>query len=266
MTNLTPRRLLAALAVVTLASAGAVADIATVSTSDGQQMTYEYKGEDLRINTGDGSDTYMLLVDGTVYSVTRSEGDYMVIDISQAMSMFGSTLQQAMPNAADAQVESLEATGRKQTVAGIEGEVYLVTYFDESGERQQSEMVLSEDPRALRFRDAVYAMAKSVTRSLGEEVDPKALQQQLLQRDMGILSYGSDMTITAIEAKDVAESRFVLPAAPTAMSGLGGLMGAFGGNAGDDNNKTARDTAADEEGAAPSMDELGKAFGKLFEN
>jgi hypothetical protein len=191
----------------------------------------------------------------------------MVIDISQAMSMFGSTLQQAMPNAADARVEAFEATGRKQTVAGIEGEVYLVTYIDEKGERQQGEMVLSEDQRALRFRDAVYAMAKSVTRSIGKEVDPKELQSQLLQKDMGVLSYGKDMTITTIEATEVADARFVLPAAPTDMSGLGGLMGAFGGNAGGgDKDAAAKDAEPNQEEAVPSMDELGKAFGKLFGN
>ena len=272
------------LAALAIASIGARADVAVVSTSDGHQMTYEYKGENLRINTGDNKDNYLLMVDGTLYSVARSDGEYMVIDVSQAMSMFGSTLRQATPGAADARVESFEATGRKQTVAGIEGEVYRVTYIDENGKRQQSEMVLSEDARALRFRDAVYAMARSITKSIGEEIDPKELQYQLLDKDMGVLSYGEDMTIDSIEATEVADARFVLPAEPMDMSGLGGMlggggngdgnsggfmsgiMGAIGGGSAESGQKEAEEKASEEDKEATPMDDIGKAFGKLFGN
>ena len=275
----------AGFAALAIAAAGARADIAVVSTSEGQQMTYEYKGENLRMNTDDDSGTYMLLVDGTLYSVTLSDGEYMVIDVSQAMSMFSGMLQQSTPGAADANVESFEATGRMKTVAGIEGEVYRVTYTDDEGKRHQSDMVLSDDPRALRFRDAVYAMAKSVTKSLGEKVDPKELQYKLLEKDMGILSYGEDMTITSVKTTDVADARFVLPAEPMDMSGLGGVfggtggnggnsgggflsgvMGALGGGSGETDEKQSEEKNAEEEKEAPTMDDLGKAFGKLFGN
>ena len=113
---------------VTLAlglAGSAWADVTSVKTSDGQTMTYEYEGDNLRIDIGQ-QDSYMLLVDGTVYSVTRSDGEYMVVDVSQAMTMFGSAIRSAAPGAADSRVESFEATGRKETVAGIAGEVYLV--------------------------------------------------------------------------------------------------------------------------------------------
>jgi hypothetical protein len=147
-------------------------------------------------------------------------------------------------------------------------------------------MVLSEDARALRFRDAVYAMARSITRSIGEEIDPQELQYQLLDKDMGVLSYGEDMTIKSIEATEVADARFVLPAEPMDMSGLGGMfggggggssdgnsggfmsgiMGAIGGGSAESGQKEAEEKAPEDEEAANPMDDIGKAFGKLFGN
>ena len=277
-----------AIAALAVASIGARADIAVISTSDGHQMTYEYKGENLRINTGDDNNNYLLMVNDTLYSVARSDGEYMVIDVSQAMSMFGSTLRQATPGAADARVESFEATGRKQTVAGIEGEVYRVVYIDDDGKRQQSEMGLSGDTGALRFRDAIYAMARSITKSISEEIDPKELQYQLLDKDMGVLSYGEDMTISSIEATEVADARFVLPAEPMDMSGLGGMfggggngsgsvrgsgggfmsgiMGALGGGSAESGEKEADEKTAEDDSKANPVDDIGKALGKLFGN
>ena len=126
------------LAVALCTAGGAWADVTTVQTNNGDTMTYEYEGDKLRIDVGQ-QDSYMLLVDGTVYSVTRSDGEYMVVDVSQAMSMFGSALRDAAPGAADSRVESFEATGRKETIAGIEGEVYLVKYIDHEGKAQQGE-------------------------------------------------------------------------------------------------------------------------------
>lgn len=258
------------LAVALCTAGGAWADVTTVQTNNGDTMTYEYEGDKLRIDVGQ-QDSYMLLVDGTVYSVTRSDGEYMVVDVSQAMSMFGSALRDAAPGAADSRVESFEATGRKETIAGIEGEVYLVKYIDHEGKAQQGEMVLSEDPRTLGLRDAIFKFARSITKSLGEEVDPAQLQSRLLEKDMGVLRYGQDMTVTSIQRVDVDDARFVLPAEPMDLSGIGGILGGSGGLGGlfGSSNKTTGDepAAQDTESAAESpVEELGKAFGKLFGN
>lgn len=249
----------------------ALADVTSVKTSDGQTMTYEYEGDNLRIDIGQ-QDSYMLLVDGTVYSVTRSEGEYMVVDVSQAMSMFGSAIRSAAPGAADSRVESFQATGRKETVAGIDGEVYLVKYIDHEGKAQQGEMVLSEDPRTIGFRDAIFKFARSISKSLGEEIDPQELQYQLLEKDMGVLRYGKDMTVTSIEPGAIDDARFVLPAEPMDLSGIGGILGGSGGLGSifSSSGKSAEgQTPAAEQEAKTSespVEELGKAFGKLFGN
>jgi len=256
-----------------MATAGAAwADTTTMETSDGQTMIYEYEGDNLRIDMGE-QNTYLLVVDGTVYSVTLNDGQYMVIDVSQAMSMFGGALSSAAPGVADSQVESFEATGREETIAGIVGEVYEVEYIDNNGKSQKSDMVLSEDPRTLGLRDALYELASSITKSMGEEVDARKLQFQLLERDMGVLRYGQDMTVTEIDTSEVSPSRFVLPAQPMDMSALGGIMsgakesggGIMGGLFGSKDAKKKTDDK-DEEATGSAAEEMGKAFGKLFGN
>ena len=210
------------------ASSQTQADVTSVETSGGHTMVYEYQGDKLRIDIGQ-QDSYMLLIDGTVYSVTRSAGEYMVVDVSQAMSMFGSAIRSAAPGAADSRVESFQATGRKETVAGIDGEVYLVSYIDHEGKAQQGEMVLSEDPRTIGFRDAIFSFARSISKSMGEEIDPQQLQYQLLDKDLGVLRYGKDMTVSSIKPGAVDDARFTLPAEPMDLSGLGGILGGLGG-------------------------------------
>lgn len=254
----------------------AAADIADVVDGEGNRMRFEYQDERLRINP-EGQEGYMIVRGGRTYVVQDSDGEIMVLDLSQAMSMFGGMAKAATPETIDVKVESLEATGRKETVAGIRGEVYQLRYIDENGQRQETDMVLSGDARALGFRDAVFLMAESMADSLGMDLeDTDKLQQQLASRDLGVLRYGQDMRITSLEDTRVDDARFVLPAEPTDLSGLGklfgggqgngeggGLGGLFGGSQPADENT---DEAQNGNAMDNAAKEIGKAFGKLFGN
>ena len=70
-------------------------------------------------------------------------------------------------------------------------------------------------------------MVMSMAKSLGKdyELSTNNMQSKLSDLDMGVLRYGKDMTVTAISDRKVDEARFVLPAEPTDLSSLGGLMG-----------------------------------------
>lgn len=254
----------------------AAADIADVVDGEGNRMRFEYQDERLRINP-EGQEGYMIVREGRTYVVQDSDGEIMVLDLSQAMSMFGGMAKAATPETIDVKVESLEATGRKETVAGIQGEVWRLRYIDENGQHQETDMVLSGDDRALGFRDAVFLMAESMADSLGMDLeDTDKLQQQLASRDLGVLRYGQDMRITSLENTRVDDTRFVLPAEPTDLSGLGklfgggqgngeggGLGGLFGGSQpADENTEDAQGGNAVDNAAK----EIGKAFGKLFGN
>jgi hypothetical protein len=96
------------------------------------------------------------------------------------------------------------------------------------------EVVMSSDPRALELRDAMFTMARAGSAIIDEEArrNSEDFQARLEDMDMGILRYGSEMTVTSIDGDTVAAARFELPAEPMDMSDLGGLMGAMQGAAG----------------------------------
>lgn len=263
------------LSTLALATAPALADIAEVMDAEGNRMRFEYQADKLRINM-DQQDAYMVVRDGRTYVVNNADGELMVIDLSQTMAMFGSMAKAATPETVDVRVESLEATGRRETVAGIDGEIYRLRYLDEDGRSQETEMVLSKDSRALGFRDAVFLMARSIADSVDMDLEgADKLQNQLALRDMGVLRYGQEMRITDIQATRVEDSRFVLPAEPTDLSGLGslfgggqqgnggGLGGLFGGSQPADENDSSQQGGSAVENAGK---EIGKAFGRLFGN
>ncbi|MEQ8802825.1 hypothetical protein [Haliea sp.] len=263
-----------------LSAGPASADIAEVVDAEGNRMSFEYEGDQLRINMNQ-ENSYMLVRGEQIYAVTDNDGEIMVIDVKQTLSMFGNMAQSAIPDMAAVNVESLEATGRSETVAGIPGEVYNLKYTDQEGRRQESDMVLSSDRRAMGFRDAVHRMASTMSSMLAQQGTHDRLQAQLDGMNLGVLRYGEDMRVTAITETQVADARFVLPAEPTDLSGLGGLFGAgatgggeggfmsgiLGGNAAE---KAAEPEDEAEDQAANPIEnagkEIGKAFGKLFGN
>ncbi len=256
----------------------ASADIAEVVDSEGNKMTFEYQGDQLRIDMNQ-QNSYMLVRGEHVYAVTDNDGEVMVIDVKQTLSMFGNMAQSAIPDMAAVNVESLVKTGRSETVAGIQGEVYTLTFTDHEGQRQEAEMVLSADRRALGFRDAVHRMASTMSSMLAQQGTHDRLQGQLDAQNLGVLRYGQDMRVTSITETQVADARFVLPAEPTDLSGLGGLFGAnavgggeggfMSGILGGNNAEKTTDTQEEEEPANPMENagkEIGKAFGRLFGN
>lgn len=264
-----------------LGAGPASADIAEVINAEGDKMTFEYEGDQLRIDVNKDRN-YMLVLGEQIYAVSNENGEIMVIDLKQTLSMFGNMAQSAVPDMAAVNVESLEATGRSETVAGIQGEVYELRYTDQEGKRQKSDMVLSSDRRAMGFRDAVHRMASTLSSMLAQQGTHDRLQEQLAGMDLGVLRYGEDMRVTSITETQVADARFVLPAEPTDLSGLGGLFGAgasgggeggfMSGILGRNNAEKAAESAEGESDAEEDNPienagkEIGKAFGKLFGN
>ena len=88
-------------------------------------------------------------------------------------------------------------------------------------------VVMSDDPRALEFREAMFTMARAGQAALDEELQAQNLdlQARLMELDLGVLRVGSDMKVTAISGDTVAAARFELPAEPMDMQGLGSMLG-----------------------------------------
>ncbi len=226
-----------AITALALYGTGALAGAADVRTTDGGQMKFEYAGDDqLRVNL-EQQDSYMVLRDGQIYMVMKSDGQTMVVSLNQTMSMFGAQADAANPSTVEGKLLSLEPTGRSETVAGIKGEVYDVRFIDHEGKERSSDIVLAKDPRAVEFQRALFTMTSSMARAAGEQVEgPEELQRRLTKMNMGTLRFGRDMWVTAITDRDIDPARFVLPAEPTDMSAIGAMFGGGQGQSGGDDD------------------------------
>lgn len=280
----------------------AIAGAADMETPDGNHMKFEYEGDNLRINTGqEGS--YMVINDAGMYLINNAGGQLMVIDAGKMMKMFAGMAPTA-PSVASSEVVSLEETGRREAKAGIEGEIYNLEYIDKaSGDVHTTELVLSDDPRAIAMTKAINGLAVAMVKATGQSPEgANELQAHMAKLDKGILRYGNDMWISAISDRTIASDRFTLPAAPTdlsAMSGLAdainaksttsgtsgqsgetteekglvsGFLSAFGKKADEqaerqqDRAEDKKDDAIDEATDDAVDSALDKAFGKLFGN
>jgi hypothetical protein len=214
------------LATLTLANF-ALAGAADMKNADGNVMKFEYEGDKLRINTGqEGS--YMVVNNDGMYVVSNADGTPMVMDAGKMMGMFGGMAATA-PSIASSEIVSLEATGRRENNAGMEGEIYKLEYIDNSSEDvQTAELVLSGDSRAIKMSRAMSGFAAAMVKAMGQ--NPKGandLEKQMAKLDKGVLRYGDDMRVSAISDRKIADDRFVLPAAPTDMSGMSGIADAI---------------------------------------
>lgn len=247
----------------------ALAGSATVESPNGERMVFEYAdGNKLRLNTPQ-QDTYMLVRDNTLYAVSYNNGQPMVVNASTMMKGFADMAkmtEQAAPAGATAEVVSIEATGRSETVAGIKGEIYEITTREE-GDSITQEVVMSPDARALEFRDALFTMVRASTEAMDEELrrNSEDFSKRLGDMNMGILRYGTEMKLAAIDGDTVAAARFELPAKPVDMNDLGGLMGAFSGA--DSQNAEGSDATGESQNAGSGVGGLfSGVMGKLGNN
>lgn len=210
---------LASSALANLALAGA----ADMESSDGNLMKFEYEGDKLRINTGqEGS--YMILNNEGMYVINNTGGQLMVIDAGKMIGMFGDMASTA-PSVASSEVVSLKATDQREVIAGIEGEIYNLEYVDKDSEEvHTTQLVLSDDPRAIRLTEAMNGFALAMVTAAGQSPEgANELQAHMAELDKGILRYGDDMWISALSDRTISKDRFVLPAAPQDLSSMSGI-------------------------------------------
>lgn len=187
--------------------------------SEGEDMKLEYAGEKLRMTVaGQGDKAYMLIRDGKIYSVSGE----MVIDASSMMQNAGG--QTATPGDSMARFHGLEATGRKETVAGISGEVYRLDFTNHDGRRQQKEVVLSGDERAVAMQRAFLRMTKTMSEATGQELGGAADFEKALGA-RGVLRMGNEMRVAEISGDTPSASRFELPSKPRSFGDFGGAFG-----------------------------------------
>lgn len=227
--------------------AGGTATLETTSEGKSYQSTVEFDGKgSLRMDGGAQQEGYLLVRDNKAYSVVVNDGTPMVIDLASTMKMLGGLAKQGSTQGATAGNEvarfiSLDKTGASETVAGISGSVYNLTFVDDEGQQRTESLVLSKDSRARELTKALTVMGRQMARSVGVP-EPEGTAKMYAEIDgskQGVLRYGSDFRVASFGGEP-ASSRFALPAQPQQMPNLADLLGgAAGGSAGAEANVEA---------------------------
>lgn len=219
----------------------------------GQVSTVEYRGDNYLRMSSEGQQGYMLQRGDKLYMVT----DGMVIDAGSALKMFSGMAPDTNPQATA--VKSMEKTDRYETIAGIRGRVWMVTYTDHKGREKTDEVVLSGDKRVIELRDAMMGFSKTMLKAAGKDAKQvDAVFSALQDKGKGYLRFGNEMKVVSLSGESVAKSRFELPAEPTTMPNMGNI---FSGGA--DANANASAEGADANAGAGFS--LGKLFGQKAE-
>jgi len=183
-----------------------------------------------RIDIDDNSDvdSYLLFNNNQGQVVTAYQGNTLVMDLD-SMSQMAQSLGVMSVLGIDSEslqihVISMEPTGKKEKVAGIEGEVYKLTW-SRNKIKQQDELVVSSDRRAWEYTeawvDAIDAISKS---SPSINIQGDELLTRVSRDKIGVLRLGNRFRLASVQSKPVSPARFVAPGTSITIPGLGDLL------------------------------------------
>ena len=216
------------------AYAGGKVTIQSEHEGEKMNMVIEYLDQNtLRMNMpGQGEASgYMLVKGNKVYTVTNINNTPMVMDMAamgKMASAFGAA--ESSPDQDNGplgyKVLEIKPLEKKETVAGFTGKVYLLT-TKENNTTKTEEVVLSSDPLvrdyAAAWSHASLAMEKAMGKEAGGDTD---LNDYMATHKLGLLRYGKEFKVLAIEKTTPPAQRFNLPAPPMSMPDFGSMFGA----------------------------------------
>jgi hypothetical protein len=187
--------------------------------------TIEFTGGNMRMGASmPGFNGYMVMTDTGIYSVTTRMGRPMVLNLGAMMSLLGGMAEEMMQsqglslNNGIGQITEITDAGRDESVAGISGRVYNLTYVDDRGNPQTEELVLGRDANLRELTETLATWSRMMAAYLSVDLgDYQAVMDNLLQYGDGILRLGSGYRLASLDINAPDSSRFRLPAAPQQM-------------------------------------------------
>lgn len=193
--------------------------IATWSMKDAPALTIELQDQDnFRMNMG--AETYILVSQGKGYLVTREDGAWVAMSMeSMKEFMRMSGIEDLMAKMSEEPIQEnyppqFEKTGRVETIAGITGQVYLVSMDNDMGQPETVEMVFGNDPRLMRLHQAQARWTES-SRIMSEPYESSYSEFMKTYAENGpdgaVLRYSDVMKLKSVEEVTLAQSRFHVP-------------------------------------------------------
>ncbi|WP_345797831.1 hypothetical protein [Castellaniella sp. MT123] len=167
---------------------------------------------------------YMLVRDGKAYSVSYRGQTPVVMEIGGLLRGLGAIAQTRPNQYLPDRVDSIQDTGKTETVAGIRGRVYRLNVTDTQGKTHPTDAVLTNDPLVVNMTETYLNTMQTL---FGSSMAEK-LTGSLPANRRGILRLGKDFALKSISGQEPPAGQFALPAQPTnpqnLLQGLQGLL------------------------------------------
>jgi hypothetical protein len=221
------------------------ADYISTYDMDGESQTFMYHDSThvKMINRGERESSSVYRIGKKVYIVSVENGKTKVVDMDEMKKLansFGGGVKQ--PKQEKSKVDfDIDKTGKKVTVAGIKGEVWIVTGTD-NGEPFKQKLVVTKDKRVLK---TIRAQMDMFSQMANGEIDT---DMNMFEIEKGYVTIKADsMVLKSFQEKDVAKSEYELPkdAQMQKMPDFGALFGG-GTNSKDPNQKGVLDPCYNE--------------------
>ena len=165
---------------------------------------------------------YLIMRDGKTYSVSQHNGTPLVMDMSGMSGM----MQSMMPKSGNSEhpfgsIDSVTATQSNETVAGIKGRVYNMSWTEPDGSKKSDEAVLTDDPLVVEMTQAYFGAMSAM---VGEKYT-RLYQDALPEADQGLLKVGKQFYVESISKEDPPAATFELPGKPMDLPSMHGDMG-----------------------------------------
>lgn len=216
-----PYKLLAFMAAMCLPLPLLAAGSATLQSEDETLEMAWLDAQTVRIDFDlEGQDGYLIVRDGKTYMVNPDApaGMPAVMEISGMLEalMDSSDDDELFSTMMSSEVKSIQKTGDKETIAGIDGEVYELTMEDGDGETETVQTVFTSDPLVMEMTDAFFAFSAG---TVGAAVTDK-YKQALPAKQYGLLRVDDNIKLKSIRADTLDAAAFELPSAPVDMSSM----------------------------------------------
>ncbi len=214
------------------ASASGIAKFRGMDGGKPYTISLEYLNQTtsrIDMDTRNEASAYLLFNNRQAQVVSFYAGNTLVMDLA-SMNQMAESLGVTKMLGIDSDnllvhVNRMQATGKKETVAGITGEIYLVDW-SRNNVKNRDEVVLSRSSLAWAYTatwiDAIEVISNS---SPSINIRGDELLAKVKKEKLGILRFGNRFQLVSARSMQINPERFIAPDSSFDIPGLGDLFG-----------------------------------------
>jgi hypothetical protein len=187
---------------------------ATLGTASGDTLTLEWLDtSSIRVSGGPIVAGHVLIRDGRAYSVIQQAGQSLVLELRTLATMIPASMRRDMLRHSIFELKEIRPLGKRESRAGITGDLHVLDFVNAEGEAREIEVVLARDALAREFTEVFEAFARILARDIGREVPAgeELLAERLKKSGHGLLRVGGDVRVEALQRARHEPARFELP-------------------------------------------------------